>query len=760
MRSISLFLFCLFVSCGAYSQQRITSKELNELKKSIRDNPLLEDDEDFKTTTVSQWPSESAVIICQKTQFDFDKKGLSAGKRIGRNIWGAIFALPTFGASLYYANAANDTKILVEETERRKILLRDKFALEQYSIIYFRLSAEGDGFAAQVIKKDGSIQPIDLTDAVKVEDARTVPGVFRSYTDEKFSVSYRPTYFKLAVPDLEEGDILEYEFRNFNTQQYAHNPSYKEFDPVYYVCNREMPVARQIIEVVTQDDKYYIGYRSLKGAPDFSQVSSKGKKVYRWVDDNRDKMVDTRYVNEYVEQPSVKFQVIYARNNSRNFVWFRDEADMKRDLTNEELAEKVKLFWFNPSKLNSTGDYTAGLTAPIDKTVSSMYKSLKKRGITDAPEIDYVRKAYYSIRAQTLYRNWSDFAFAKVFSGLLDKKDIPHEVIVTTSNLRTHLTKVAFTQEIAWMIRYKGNYYANPNEHLNPEEVPIHLDGNVCIRFSYDDEKTAVQDVVPASDTSSNVIATQITAKLDAQNINLAVEKTVEAKGLLRDVIIDDVVALTPFMEGDYRNYDGGSMWEGMSDDAQAKAMEEFNKEKKEWKEEKPKMMKAMAETEYNAKVEDYRIFRLQQDGRNSRKRFLRYNEAFTLSGLTAVAGNDVIVSLASLIGSHPRITRVERNRVAPINLNFPRKMLWHIVMPVPEGYSVKGIDALNRNVDNACGTFESTAKIEGSNLVLDVKKIYKASQFEPGKWNSLLAVLDEAYNLSQVKIVLLKNEG
>src|SRR5690606_30886161 len=180
-----------------------------------------------------------------------------------------------------------------------------------------------------------------------------------------------------------------------------------------------------------------------------------------------------------------------------------------------------------------------------------------------------------------------------------------------------------------------------------------------------------------------------------------------------------------------YRNYDGGSMWDGMSDASQAKAMEEFNKEKREWKEEKPKMMKAMAENEYSGMVEDYKMFRLQQDGRNSRKRSIRYYENFSLSRLTAIAGNDVVVSLPALIGKQTRITKDERNRTVPINVGYPRKVLWHIVMPIPAGYTVKGLEALNRKVDNECGSFESVAVIEGENLVLDVRKIYKASEFE-----------------------------
>ena len=756
-----ILLACL-TTCIALSVfgQRITSKEIDLFNKNLKATPLLLDDEDFsKATASTQWADESAIILCQKTKFEFDKKGLSAGKRIGRNIFGLIFALPTFGSSLYWANANNDTKILIEETERRKILLRDKFAVDQYSILYFRLSSQGDAFSARVIKKNGETLLVDITDAVRVDDVRSVPGVFKTYTDSRISISYRPDYFKVAIPDLEEGDIIEYEFKNYNSQSYSKNPNYKEFDPVYYVCNREMPVAKQIIEVIAEDEKYYVGHKSLRGAPDFTQTNSGGKKVYRWVDDNRDKLEDTRYVNEFVEQPSVKFQVIYARNSSKGFVWFSDAEEGKNEMTREELTENVKKYWFNRTKYeNQDGSYINS-SVSIGSTIESIYKSLKKKGITDGAEDDYIRKAYYSIRGNTLYDNWRDMAFAKVFSGLLEKKKIPHEIIATASNQRTQLNKVAFTREISWMIKCKGKYYTNPYEHFNPEDIPVYQAGNECIRFKYDDEKSVANDVIPATDTAANVYAIQITATLDTARINMTIDKVVEAKGMAKDDIIDDVLALTPFMETDYRNMDGASMWEGMSDRETGKAMEDFTKQKKEWKEEKPKMMKALAEEEYDAKVEKYDGFKVQQDGRTHKKRSLKYNEDFVLSGLTAFAGQDVVVSLPVLMGSQVKIDADERKRTLPIDLRYPRKVLWHIVMPVPQGYTVKGIENMNKTVDNACGTFAAVATMEGNNLVLDIRKIYKAGHFETNQWEQLLQLQDAGYNYSQSKIILKKAE-
>ena len=173
MKQLTLLIFILALGFQLNAQQRISKKEMDLLEKNLKASPLLADnDADFTERTSSQWPNESAVIISQKTTFDFDKKGLSAGKRIGRNIWGVVFAIPTLGTSLLWANMNNETRMLIEETERRRILLRDKFALEQYSILYFRLSTEGDAFAARVIKKDGTVHPVDISEAIKVDDIK------------------------------------------------------------------------------------------------------------------------------------------------------------------------------------------------------------------------------------------------------------------------------------------------------------------------------------------------------------------------------------------------------------------------------------------------------------------------------------------------------------------------------------------------------------------------------------------------------------
>ena len=761
MKYTSAFLFFLLLFIQSYAQ-RIGKKELDLLKSNNAAAKLLKDtDEDFKTaSSTTQWGTESAVILSQKTTFDFDKKGVSVGKLIGRNFLGALFAPVTFGTSIIYANS-NETKILVQENERRRILLRDKFAVEQYSILYFRLSADGDAFAAKVIKKDGAESVVDMSEAARVDNNSSVPALFTSYTDQKPSSSYRPVFYKIAVPDIEEGDVIEYEFVNYNTQRYLSNPDYKEFAPVYYLCNRDLPVVKQVLEVVTEDDRYYVSYKSQKGAPEFVQSTSNGNKVYRWIDNNRDNMSRVRYINKYLELPSIKFQVVYARNNSKSLVWFKDDTDTKKDITLEELAGKARTFWFQPGKLQSTGDYTEGLKAGFADTKSFIYKAMRKKGITNTSDDEYIQKAYYTIRAQTLYSEWSDFAFAKVFSGLLAERKIPHEIIVTTTNYRTTIEAASFAQELNWLVRCNNKYYANPYEHGNPEELPLGINGNPSVRFNALEEKgKVVTEPLPVSDTTANSFVAKINVRLTT-NTNgplLQIDKAVEAQGLSKEGIIDDVLAATPFMESDFRNYDGTSMWEGMNAREEEKAMSDFNQQKKEWKEEKPKMMKAQAESYYGCDIPDYAAFKLVQDGRSFKKRNLKYSETFTLDDAVNTVGDDWLVSLPSLAGGwQTKLKKEEQVRTLPIDLQYARTLQYVITCAIPEGYAARGVESLNKSVRNEAGSFTVKAKVDNNNVVIDVKKLFNKKEFPAQQWPQLQELLNTAYSFSKAKILFTK---
>jgi hypothetical protein len=368
-----------------------------------------------------------------------------------------------------------------------------------------------------------------------------------------------------------------------------------------------------------------------------------------------------------------------------------------------------------------------------------------------------VRKAYYTIRGKTLYQNWSDFAFAKVFAGLLEKKDIPYEIVATSSNVLTGLNNLAFVKEIVWVIKYNGKYYSNPYDHLNPGEVPLWLNGNKAVSFGNTFKSPVTTIVLPQSDTAANAIQHIVKASLSADNMQLVVDEGRQATGLTKAVIIDDILALTPFMETDHRNFDGESMWEGVNPKDRTEGEEALTKTKKEWKEEKPKMMKEMLEEEYGHEISGDVVFKVANDGRSFKKQALTFNQKFTLNGMTAKAGNDLVLSLPALIAEQSQIRKEERARKTAADLGYARSLQWNISFTIPAGYTVQGLEKLTQSVSNDAGSFVSTATVDGQTLTLNVKKVYKAKYLELSRWPLLVQVLDAAFNWSQSKVVLKK---
>ncbi len=725
------FFFCcilaLIGTSETYSQQRISKKQLQRFQKNLETYPLLSaEDADFKgNNNPAQWAGESAVLLSLKTSFNFDWQG-------------------------------------VNEAERRKILLNDQFAIEQYSVLYFRLFGEGDVFAARVIKKDGTLIPVDLAEAISVENVKQVPAIFKAYTDALLPSSSRLVYFKIVVPDLEEGDIIEYEFRNFNNVfnhnlESNFNSVFMEFDPLYYLCNRELPVVKQVIEVILKHEKFFMGYKSFKGAPAFVETTNEKSKTFRWEDIAREKLTDTRYVNEYMELPSIKFQVIFAARKNADFVWFIDLKDMKKDMDIEEFGEKAKAFWFDIEKKKKTA-YSSGRWEDVNYESGVIFQSLIRKGLKDVSPDEYVKKVYYLLRTHTVAGNWNDYRFTKMFSNLLERRKIEHQIVMSALNTKSRTGAILFTEELTWLIKYGDKYYSNPGKHYNPEELHGSLIGNEAVVFHYKDEKIkAVSEILPSTDTLDNTLLTQINAHLDEAKVNMVLEKSVEAKGHVKEDVIEDVLTMTPYMEVDYLNSNGKGSVEGVGITETKAAIEKRDNQKNEWKAKKLVMMKELAGNEYDYRVEKYDSFALLEDGRSFNKRNLKYYERFVLADMTMPAGKDLVVPITGLMGLQPRVQKEERNRVFPVDVRYPRALNWKITFAIPAGYVVKGLENLQKKIENACGSFISTAFVEGNTLHVYAKKIYAGHRFETTQWPQMLAILDAAYEISQAKIILKK---
>ena len=89
--------------------------------------------------------------------------------------------------------------------------------------------------------------------------------------------------------------------------------------------------------------------------------------------------------------------------------------------------------------------------------------------------------------------------------------------------------------------------------------------------------------------------------------------------------------------------------------------------------------------------------------------------------------------------------------------MGFPRSIRNIISFTIPEGYKAVGVNNLNMNIDNDAATFAVQASVEGNQLKLLVKKLYKQANVKKENWPKLLQSLEAAFNFSQKKILLKK---
>lgn len=714
MKKLILFSCWLFVTAAGLAQDDDTFSEsklqsIANNMKQVWNDP----DPDFSVSTVPEkWKDESGVIIAQKTKFSFDKDA---------------------------------NKLAVYEITRRRIKLTDRDAVNSYSSFYFRIGSSNDGAGIKIIKQNGTVQDVSIRNAVYVEDNRDVPSTFAPYIGK--ASTYRDkskshvTYYKVAVPDLDPGDIIDYGtiFYDDNTVK---KMSYIEFDPIYFVCTREYPVIAQKFEIDT-DDKSFVNSKSTMGAPAFKETGN-GNVDYAWEDRNREKMSDTRWVNSLVELPMIKFQIVFSRAENRADLFIGDKGELKQNISPEELAKKMNNLY---NRLDGSMYYN----------FAKAY--LKQISATDMRDDDFIQKTYYILRHISFYRanGFSSELFASCLTQCLDLKKIPYDLIVTSPATLAKPENIIFRTEPEWMVRVKNKYIFNATIFSNPYDFKEEFLNTPAYIISLGKNPTATPVTLPASAADDNITTNTITATMDTatRNMNVVLQKAIT--GLSKQYYNTPALIYTPALDDDHRSYGGeDDVRNGMKGDALEAYETRLRERKKEDKTNKLEYMKKELEDDYD-NLTAYTEFTLNTDGRTWRKQELNYSNKFELGDMVKVAGDNLLVSVPGLIGDQLWVSQDERKREMDAFMGYPRSLRNIINFSIPAGYKVVGVQNLNMNLDNEVGTFAVQASVEGNTLNILVKKLYKQAIVKKESWSKLLEMLDAAFNFSQKKILLKK---
>ena len=709
-----LYILSLFITSTTQAQDDDTFSpaKLESIAANMR--PVLNDgDADFNSTAApDKWKDESGVILAQKTNFTFDKDA---------------------------------NKLAVYEITHRRIKLQDRDAVNNYSYFYFRIGSSRDGASIRIIKANGTIQDVSLRNALYVEDNSDVPGTFLPYIGKASTVIDKSksnvVYYKLAVPDLDPGDIIDYAtiFYDDNTVK---KMNYIEFDPIYYVCTREYPVVSQKFSIET-DDKSFVSSKSLNGAPEFKESGS-GTILYTWEDRNRDKITDTRWINHMAQLPFLKFQIIFSRQENRSDLFIGDKGELKKNISPEEMAVKINSMY---NKMNPA------------YTLSGINYYVKQINAPDLRDDDYIQKLYYIIRHIGAVRGngISSETFAYCMMEKLGAKKIPYELVVSAAYTLSSPGDIIFRTEPEWIIRVKDKYIFTPTAFSNPYDFRENFLNTPAYIIKLGKIPTATPVTIDNNTPEQNVTTNSIDAVIDTATQNLLITAKRSATGISKNNFNYQGLAYTTSFDDDYRSYGGEDDIRATLKGPQLEAYEDRLRErKKEDKVKKLEYMKAQYKEDFN-NIDKYTDFILNSDGRTWKKQELSFTSKFELRDMVMKAGKNLLLSVPGLIGDQLYVDQDERKREYDAHMSFPRTIKNEITFTIPEGYKAVGVNNLNMMVENETGAFKVKAMVEGNQLKILTMKVYKSIYVKKENWNNLLQFIDAAFNFSQKKILLKK---
>lgn len=709
MRSIFLSFLCLSVSIASIAQ----GPEVFEKLRTNVAEFLSQDDPDFKPKEIPPtWTNQSAVIIAQKTFIGFDQR--TSFKLLG----------------------ANKKNVYILEKERRRIKLLDQNAVSTFSELYFDAGDKDNGFDGKITKSDGQVIPLELEKAVRVEEESSVPGLFKSYTGRG---GHR--FYKVPVNNLEIGDIIDYAYQvNNDAGTYG---NFIEFDPVYYACYRAYSVIRQKFEIKL-DKTTFLNSRSVNGAPEFKESTSGEYNMYVWEDQNREKIKNQYFLNEYLQLPMIKFQIVYSNTENAKNLFIGNRGELKTKLTEEELTKKASVMF-------------GGAVAHANSEMPRALFHLRKMDVMQSKEEAYILACYYVLRHNYSLgdRNMSGALFAAMMKQLLAQRRIEANVGVTASNNLTRPEDIIFRSEVQWFVELNGKYIFSPTAMSHINDIPQWAQGNKAFLLPAGKETVGQSVSIPVVPFADNLSQYQYNVSMDAVNKDLLVVKAKHTfKGNNRLANCDKVLYYELYQPEDWKTYGGWDDKEAMNNAQQESLSEQISKYKAEARKIKPKFMEDQLKQDFDDVIK-YDRFRLVQDGRHMRKQELIFEEDYTLGEMVLYAGKSILVKLPGFLTNQLKLSGEERIRNYDAYLGVQKSFDYQIKFTVPTGYKVLGLKELNQVVENETGSFKSEAKLENGIVTIQAVKTYKQSKVSREDWPKMLEWIDAANNFSKQKILL-----
>ena len=664
-------------------------------------------------------------------------------------------------------------QLMLTEIAREAVKINDKAALSDYSEIEFTQIEKRSGFfidqttmvyiGVRVIKGDGKVVEINADDIVLTKDEK------------------RQKEAKLAIPDLQVGDIVDYFLaKQKNMEQLTTNTISSYAFSLY----DDVPVLHYSIHCEF-GKKYAIEYRLYNGAPDFKNTTTdQDDNVLDLVKKNIPAYAESNlWTSPYRQLPMIRMNVMVGyKGMFAGRLNAREPGKIYKDQNTAEFVEDLKNGIVEQRRYILKN---VGTQYNMSFVVWDRFKDLKKNN-KNRPLDSIMAEAYYLHRFSSFL---DPYNFSKIetyidlpksgveenaniyrYGGLLKEIDVDNQLVSITSRSGPEFKDIMGVGDINYMISAQGAkpiffgvtdifspafyvpyYFENTDKVITLDtKGPKNLNPK-----SFDQAFTKI----PASNADQNLHIEKLDVAISPDAGNVQVNRRTLLKGHYKSNVQKQLILYEDYYETERKNLglkksmieelQSEKRWKKFGeelkiafDQARSKHKDAFVAEAKEWFEQEVIDMA-------DHKVEELGI-------RHTNPDFI-YSSKFKMGGLVKKAGNNLILEVGKLQGSPLKINSDQRKRTLDVYMPFARSIQFDINIEIPDGYTVEGVDALNKKVENGTGSFIAEATTTGKMIIIKAKKSYTHA-FEPAaNWEKLLAVIDAANDWGNSKILLKK---
>lgn len=640
----------------------------------------------------------------------------------------------------YYRKATADLVLNLRLTrqidctdmERMLIQINDKKALKDYSEFTFKTKSRKwtwgyhhktqTVLGIRVIKKNGNVQEVSLDGYVDVKEGKN---------DKDLSQ-------KIAVPGLEVGDCIDvFSLDQIDTQE-------QQLDPFYFVLRQDEPVLYTKVHCVL-DQSLATVYRTMNGAPDFTQTTDKDKNAV--LDMVMDKPIDAESSIWYNSLEQSPFIEMYITPTKAKVAVVEKAMRQKGVRGNPDVTPILQDDWKLLKSYVSKGGYSP---AGLPSTYKSVFKSAKKEGMSAEEKADRI----YSFE----YVSWG--ASQRVFNTVanyLRKLGVEIEMGITTPFGALPVDKLINYNSTSWFFRLKGTdvYYFPGTYPKVASEIPYIYQGRKA--YMQDSEE---QITIPVSQAEDNKSVNDMVVKLDGTKLDISRKVTYSGEQKMYGqslVSPDNTLFGSSQLEAYWRylKYDDKDPYSCYTKKESAELKGAFNEYRKN------------AIDPFKAEISSYHDGDPVQVGgygvdcvgiRRDSSNFV-YHVDYVMDGMVKRAGNNYLLSVGKLIGSSLKLEGKDRERIDDVWRKMAFVDEWNIEIPLPQGYKVsaEALKKIETSVANECGEFTVKATAGNESVKVYVRKCF-AHRVEPvSNWSKLLALVDACSAFADKQMVIAK---